>query len=274
MSRRKALSSALGTAGGWLLALVILVPLAIVVLASLKTKPEAATMDLTLPAMPQWGNYLEAIRRGGLVRAFFNSVLISSVSATVCILVSSTAGFVLSRNRTRLNNAIFNYIFLGLIAPLNYITTIKTFQVLHIMNSYVGIILLYIALGIPFAVFAYYGYMHTIPRELDEAAVIDGCNPWQMFSRVIFPLLKPVTITVLVLNFLGAWNDFISPLYLLNRQSTWPMVLSVYNFFGMHFNEWNMISAVILLGTLPVMLLYLFGQRYIVSGMTSGAVKQ
>jgi raffinose/stachyose/melibiose transport system permease protein len=274
MSRRKALSSALGTAGGWLLALVIIVPLAIVVLASLKTKPEAATMDLTLPSIPQWGNYLEAIRRGGLVRAFFNSVLISSVSATVCILVSSTAGFVLSRNRTRLNNAIFNYIFLGLIAPLNYITTIKTFQVLHIMNSYVGIILLYVALGIPFAVFAYFGYVHTIPCELDEAAVIDGCNSWQMFSRIIFPLLKPVTITVLVLNFLGAWNDFISPLYLLNRQSTWPMVLSVYNFFGMHFNEWNMISSVILLGTLPVLLLYLFGQRYIVSGMTSGAVKQ
>jgi raffinose/stachyose/melibiose transport system permease protein len=274
VSKRKRLSSILGTTGGWLLSLAILVPLAIVVLASLKTKAEAQTMDLTLPAAVQWSNYLEAIRRGGLVRAFLNSVLISSVSATVCILVSSMAGFVLARNRTRLNNAVFNYIFLGLIAPINYITTIKVFQVLHIMNSYVGIILLYIALGIPFAVFAYYGYLHTLPRELDEAAVIDGCNPWQLFARIVFPLLKPVTITVLVLNFLGAWNDFISPLYLLNRQSTWPMVLSVYNFFGMHFNEWNMISAVILLSTLPVLVLYLFGQRYIVSGITSGAVKQ
>jgi raffinose/stachyose/melibiose transport system permease protein len=164
--------------------------------------------------------------------------------------------------------------FLGLIAPINYITTIKVFQVLHIMNTYTGIILLYIALGIPFAVFAYYGYMSSIPRELDEAAVIDGCNSWQLYSAIIFPLLKPVTITVLVLNFMGAWNDFISPLYLLNRQSTWPMVMSVYNFFGMHFNEWNMISAVILLSILPLMVLYIFGQRYIVSGMTSGAIKQ
>ena len=110
--------------------------------------------------------------------------------------------------------------------------------------------------------------------EFDEAAVIDGSGPWQLFSRVIFPLLKPVSITVLVLNFMGAWNDFISPLYLLNRQSTWPMVMSVYNFFGMHFNEWNMISAVILLSTLPILVLYLLGQRYIVSGLTSGAVKQ
>lgn len=274
MGRRNRISLLLTTSTAWLLSLLILVPLVIVVISSLKTKPEAAAMNLTLPAAIQWGNYAEAIKRGGLVRSFLNSLLIASVSATVCILVSSMATFVLARNRTRFNKAVFNYLFLGLIAPINYITTIKVFQVLGIMNSYVGIILLYIALGIPFAVFAYYGYMHSIPRELDEAAVIDGCNPWQLFSRVIFPLLKPVTITVLVLNFMGAWNDFISPLYLLNRQRTWPMVMSVYNFFGMHFNEWNMISAVILLSTLPVILLYLFGQRYIVSGMTSGAVKQ
>ncbi len=273
MSGRKR-NSLLLTTTAWLLTLPILIPLLIVVFASLKTKAEAAPMDLTLPTAIQWGNYAEAISRGGLVRSFLNSLLIASVSATICILVSSLAAFVLARNPTRLNKAVFDYIFLGLIAPLNYITTIKVFQMLGIMNSYVGIILLYIALGIPFAVFAFYGYMHTIPRELDEAAVIDGSNPWQLFSSVIFPLLKPVTITVLVLNFMGAWNDFISPLYLLNRQSTWPMVMSVYNFFGMHFNEWNMISAVILLSTLPVLVLYLFGQKYIVSGMTSGAVKQ
>ena len=106
-------------------------------------------MNLTLPATLQWGNYAEAIERGGLVRAFLNSLLIASVSATVCILVSSMAAFVLARNRTRFNNAVFDYIFLGLIAPLNYITTIKVFQVLGIMNSYVGVILLYIALGHP-----------------------------------------------------------------------------------------------------------------------------
>lgn len=272
MSRRNRNLPLTGLA--WLLTIPILVPLLIVLLASLKTKAEAATMNLSLPTSIEWGNYAEAIERGGLVRAFLNSLLLASVSATVCVLVSSMAAFVMARNHSRINNIVFDYIFLGLIAPLNYITTIKVFQVLGIMNSYQGVILLYIALGIPFAVFAFYGYMHSIPRELDEAAVIDGSGPWQLFSRVIFPLLKPVSITVLVLNFMGAWNDFISPLYLLNRQSTWPMVMSVYNFFGMHFNEWNMISAVILLSTLPILVLYLLGQRYIVSGLTSGAVKQ
>ncbi len=272
MSRRNRNLPLMGLA--WLLTVPILVPLLIVLFASLKTKAEAATMSLTLPTSLEWGNYAEAIERGGLVRAFLNSLLLASVSATVCVLVSSMAAFVMARNQTRLNNVVFDYIFLGLIAPLNYITTIKVFQVLGIMNSYHGVILLYIALGIPFAVFAFYGYMHAIPRELDEAAIIDGSGPWQLFSRVIFPLLKPVSITVLVLNFMGAWNDFISPLYLLNRQSTWPMVMSVYNFFGMHFNEWNMISAVILLSTLPILVLYLLGQRYIVAGLTAGAVKQ
>ena len=155
MSRRNRITLLLTTSTAWLLSLLILVPLVIVVFSSLKTKPEAAAMNLTLPTAIQWGNYAEAIKRGGLVRSFLNSLLIASVSATVCILVSSMAAFVLARNRTRFNKAVFNYIFLGLIAPINYITTIKVFQVLRIMNSYVGIILLYIALGIPFAVFAY-----------------------------------------------------------------------------------------------------------------------
>lgn len=258
----------------WILALLIVVPILIVILASMKPAHEAALMNLELPSTFRIENFSETIERGHLFRAFLNSLLISSTSAIISILSSAMAAFVLSRRRSKLNKAVYNYIFLGLIAPINYITTIKVFQILGIMNSYAGIILLYGALGIPFAVFVYYGFMRSIPKELDEAALIDGCNPLQLFFKVIFPLLKPVTMTVLVLNFMGAWNDFVSPLYLLSQQKKWPMVLAVYNFFGAHFNEWNMICASIILSTLPIIVLYIFGQKYIISGMTSGAVKQ
>jgi len=228
---------------------------------------------MSLPSIARWGNYLEVVRTGHLVRAFFNSLLISSTSVAICIVVTSMASFILSRNRSRANRLIYNYFFLGLIAPLNYVTTIHVLKALHIQNTYAGIILVYATLGIPFAMFVYYSFVNSIPREIDEAAIIDGCGPARLFFRVIFPLLKPVTITALVLNFLGAWNDFVSPLYLLNRSDKLGMVNSIYNFFGMHQNEWNLIFANIILSILPILALYLFGQRYIVSGMTTGAVK-
>ena len=153
------------------------------------------------------------------------------------------ASYVLSRRQTKLHNALYVYFFLGLIAPVNYVTTLFTLKFLHLQNTYTGIILEFGTLGIPFLVFLYYGFYDSIPKELDEAAVIDGCTPFQLFFRVIFPLLKPATITGLVLNFLGAWNDFVTPLYLLSDNKKLGMTNSIYNFFGEHFNDWNMIFA-------------------------------
>ena len=261
------------TTVAWTLSLVVLIPLAIVILSSLKTKPEAAGMDLTWPAEFQFSNYPIAIEKSKMAQSFFNSLVFSSVSATISTVSAAMGAFVMQRNKTRLNNAIYNYIFIGLMAPINYVATILVYQGLGLMNSYAGAILLYSAMGIPFALFVYYGFIGSIPKELDEAAIIDGANQPQLFFRIIFPLLKPVTMTAFVLNFMGAWNDFISPLYLLNSQSKWPMVMSVYNFFGMYFNEWNMICVAIIMCTLPIIVLYIFTQRYIVSGLTSGSVK-
>lgn len=212
------------------------------------------------------------IQAASLVRAFCNSMLMAGVSVIICVLTGAMASYVLSRRPTKLNNALYVYFFLGLIAPVNYVTTLFTLKFLHLQNTYVGIILEFATLGIPFLVFLYYGFYESIPRELDEAAVIDGCTPSQLFFRVVFPLLKPATITGLVLNFLGAWNDFVTPLYLLSDNEKLGMTNSIYNFFGEHFNDWNMIFADIALTVAPIVILYLCGQKYIVSG-TAGAVK-
>ena len=126
---------------------------------------------------------------------------------------------------------------------------------------------------LPFAVFLIYGFVSKIPVELDEAAIIDGCGSLRLFSYIVLPLLKPAVATVIVLTFLNTWNEFVSPLYFLSSSTKWPMTLSVYNFFGMYFKDWNLVCADIVLTSLMVIIVYLAGQKYIVSGMTAGAVK-
>jgi len=257
----------------WILSLTIIFPTSFIIINSLKTSGEANEMSFRLPRVFQWGNYANALDAGNLLNSFFNSLLMSSVSASIGIVTSAMAAFVLVRNKGKLNNGIYNYFFIGLIAPLNYVTTIRVLQMFELQNTFTGIILIFAALGIPFAVFLYYGFIGSIPAELDEAAIIDGCGVRRLFFSVIFPLLKPVTITAFILNFMGAWNDFVTPLYLLNRQNKLGMINSIYNYFGMHFNEWNMIFTIIVLTILPILVLYLIGQKYIISGMVSGSLK-
>lgn len=251
---------------------LILLPIYFIIINSLKTVEESRTLSFSLPEVFQWGNYIEVVKAASLGRAFCNSMLMAGVSVIICVITGAMASYVLSRRQTRLYKALYIYFFLGLIAPVNYVTTLFTLKYLHLQNTYTGIILEFGTLGIPFLVFLYYGFYESIPKELDEAAVIDGCTPIQLFFRVIFPLLKPATITGLVLNFLGAWNDFVTPLYLLSDNKKLGMTNSIYNFFGEHFNDWNMIFADIVLTVAPIIILYLCGQKYIVSG-TAGAVK-
>lgn len=255
-----------------LLSCIILLPIYFIVINSLKTVEESRFLDFSFPAVYQWGNYAEVIEKGNLIRAFFNSLFMAGVSSAIAVLVSSMAAYACSRRRTKAHNAFYMYFFMGLIAPVNYVTTIFTLKYLHIQNTYTGIILAFACYGIPFLVFLYYGFFESIPKELDEAAVIDGCGPYGLFFKVVFPLLKPATITGVVLNFLGAWNDFVTPLYLLSDSKKMGMTNSIYRFFGEHFNDWHMIFADIVLTVLPILVIYLAGQKYIVSG-TAGAVK-
>lgn len=255
-----------------LCSLIILLPIYFIVVNSLKTVEESQMLSFALPTTIQWSNYIDVIQSANLVRAFFNSMLMATVSSAIAVLVSSMAAYALSRRPTKSHRVIYLYFFMGLIAPVNYVTTLFTLKFLHLENTYIGMILDFAACGIAFLVFLYYGFFDNIPRELDEAALIDGCGPFQLFFKVVFPLLKPATITGVVLNFMGAWNDFVTPLYLLSDSEKLGMTNSIYNFFGEHFNDWNMVFADIVLTVAPIMIIYIVAQKYIVSG-TAGAVK-
>jgi raffinose/stachyose/melibiose transport system permease protein len=256
-----------------LVCLIMVVPVYLILTNSLKSSVEASSMGIALPTTLNWENFTTVIDKGKLATSFLNSVLYSGGSTLMATLFAAMAAHVLSRNPTRLNRFLYFFLIMGIALPINFFTLIKMMQITHLMNTKVGLIIVYTTTQIPFSVFLIYGFIDSVPKELDEAAIIDGCGPLQLFFRIILPLLTPVLVTAGILNFLGVWNDFLLPLYFLNNSAHWPMTLAVYNFFGQYQADWNLVSADILLTILPVIAIYLFGQRFILSGLSSGAVK-
>lgn len=271
---KRKLSSTLSVIFGWIFSLVVLIPFTVIIINSFKNEREAVPMSLSLPKEGWiWDNYRIVIEEGNMLRAFLNSLLLSSMCVIICITVSAMAAFVIHRRRTKLHKAVFYLFFAGLIAPMNFITTLQILKRVHLSGTYSGIIIVYVAMGIPFAAFLFYNFMSNIPLELDEASIIDGAGTGRLFFLVIFPLLRPITITASTLTFISSWNDFITPLYILNSSKKWGMILTVYNYWGFLSQDWGKICAVIVLTLIPILILYISMQKYIIAGMTSGAVK-
>ncbi|MBQ3786027.1 MAG: carbohydrate ABC transporter permease [Lachnospiraceae bacterium] len=274
MKNKRTIRSILCNIIAWVFSAICLIPPLLIFVNSLKDKKAAADMNLKPPAFPiQWSNFSTVIEKGKLLTSFANSFLYSACAMVLTVFLASLAAYVLSRNQSKLNKFLYMFLVLGITLPINYVALTRVLQFLHLNNTALGIILLYTAMQLPFMTFLIHGFVAKVPVELDEAAVIDGCGPIRLYFLVVFPLLKPAVATASVLTFLNTWNEFVSPLYFLNRTEQWPMTLSVYNFFGMYFKDWNLVCADILLTSLPVIIVYLLGQKYIVSGMTAGAVK-
>ena len=273
MKNRRKLQTLGVNALAWVLSLILITPLLLILVNSFKDSVAASDMNLALTANPQWSNYSVVIEKGKLGTTFLNSLIYSVGSVVLCTLVSSIAAYVMSRNARKLHRFLYLFIVLGIAMPINFVTLMKVMQFVRLMNTRTGIVLLYTATQVPFNVFLIHSFVSKIPQEIDEAAIIDGATPLGLFVRVVLPLLKPVLVTVMVLTFLNTWNEFVMPLYFLGNSNKWPMTLAVYNFFGMYFKDWNLVCADIVLTSAPVILVYLLGQKYIVAGMTAGAIK-
>ena len=273
MKNKRLVQSILRNIVAWVFSAICLIPLLLIAFNAFKDKKAAASMNLAPPFPLRLENFLTVIEKGKLARSFLNSLIYSAGSTILCVFLASLAAYVLSRNQTRLNRFLYMFIVLGITLPVNYVALTKVLQFLHLNNTTIGIILLYTAMQLPFMTFLIHGFVSKVPVELDEAAVIDGCGPVKLYVYIIVPMLKPAIATAAVLTFLNTWNEFVSPLYFLNKTEQWPMTLSVYNFFGMYYKDWNLVCADIFLTSLPVLIVYLIGQKYIVSGMTAGALK-
>jgi raffinose/stachyose/melibiose transport system permease protein len=253
--------------------LLVVIPIYVLFINSIKSPAESRSMSIAFPTELHFENFLTVIEKGKLLSSFMNSFIYSACSVLLIVICVLFAAFVISRNTSRLNKAIYYFIIAGIAMPLNNVTLMKVLQVLKLMNTRPGIIFIYAAMNIPLSLFLAYGFIGTIPRELDEAALLEGCTPFQMFTKIIFPLLKPIASTLVVLNTMAVWNDFMMPLYYLNSSKKWPMTLAVYNFYGMFEKSWNLVSADIVLTILPVLIVFIAGQKYITGGISAGAVK-
>lgn len=256
--------------------IVFWVPLYFVILQALKTPQEAARFNLEWPTQIRlWENIKEvfAFRDYMLVRAFWNSTLLTVLSILVLTVVSSMAAFVLQRRQDRATPWISFFVLSGLIIPPAVVPTIWVLDALGLFKTMTGLVLVEVALGFPFCVMLYRGFMGTIPRDIDEAAVMDGYGGYRLFFRIIFPLLKPVTATIIVTQSVIIFNDFVNPLYFLPGSKNATLQLTLYNFTSQFASKWNLLFTDILLITIPPLILFIFFNKRIVAGMVAGSVK-
>lgn len=257
----------------WALSLIVIVPFLIVVFNAFKTQTEAINMELSFPTQWHFENFAKVWEDGDILLSLRNSLIMSVTSVAITVICSAMCAYVIGRNRTKFNRLVYVFFAMGLMVPVSNVTIVKVLRVLHLYNTLPGTILTFVALIMPLSVFLYYGFISGIPKELDEAAIVDGAGAMRIFIQVIFPLLKPATVTVIMINFLNVWNDFQIPLYTLPDPDKAVIVQKVYNFFGTYTASWNLVSVTIIFAILPILIVYLFGQKYIISGMTAGSVK-
>lgn len=257
-------------------AVVFLVPFVFIILQAFKDKGQANQLDFSWPAGNfLWSNLVEVVttRNWMLVTAFTNSMILTVASVTLLVIFSAMVGFVLQRRKTRFNGLIEFLILAGLMIPPAIVPTIWLLQGIGLFGKLHGLILIEVAYSLPFSILLYRAFIATIPRELDEAAIIDGARPFDVFFRVILPLLWPVTVTNIVVQSVAIFNDFTNPLYYLPGNANATVQLTLYNFQSQFTTSYNLLFTNILLITIPPLIVFLFFNRQIVAGMTAGAVK-
>jgi len=208
-----------------------------------------------------------------LLLAYFNSIVITVGAVTLLVIFGAMVGYVLQRRRTPWNKIIYGMVLAGLMIPPAVVPTIWVLQQIGLFKTLHGMVLIQVAYGLGFSVLLYRSFIGSIPRDLDEAARVDGAKPLQIFFKVILPLLKPVTVTLIVVQSITIFNDFTNPLYYLPGKNNVTVQLTLYNFQGQFSSQMNLLFMNILLVTIPPLIVFIFFNRQIVAGMTAGAVK-
>ena len=257
-----------------LFSFIIVYPVIWMVLASFKSQSELLANVWGLPRALDLQNYAVAWQQAELGYAVFNSTF-TALGATVLVVVfAGLAGYALTTFRFRYALPIFLVFVLTMQAPVPIIPMYVLMVQLHLTNSLIGLILVWAAAGLPVSIFIFWGYFQTIPRELREAAVIDGCSNWQAFLRVIVPISGPAIATVAILEFISAWNDYLLPLILIRTPELRTLPLAIDTFFYLFANvQWGQVFAALTVGTLPTLIIYTFLQRWFIQGLTAGVTK-
>ncbi|TCO42548.1 raffinose/stachyose/melibiose transport system permease protein [Kribbella antiqua] len=243
------------------------------VLVNLAVRPTSDTSSPLRPtASPTMENFTEAWQRGALGGALFNSVVVTVFSVIVVLAISSFAAYPLARATARWSRGMFLLIMLGLALPfqLAALPLYQTMRDLGLLGTPWALVLFYSGLQVPFTTFLYIGFLRALPRDFEDAALIDGCTPVQGFRYVVFPMLKPITVTALVLNAVAVWNDFFTPLLYLSGSGQQTMPVAISGFVGQYVTNWNLIFAALVISIVPILLVYFALQRSIINGFAGG----
>lgn len=256
-----------------MLSLLIIVPLIMILFNSVKSETESALLNIMLPTEYHFENFITVFTQGSILVGYLNSIIIGVATVCVVMICGALAAFVIQRRDSALTNKIYYVFIIGLVIPVALVPTIKMMVNLKLHNTYIGMIIYYSAILLPFTIFLLTGYLKTVPKELDESAIIDGSGFLRLFFSIILPIIRPAIITASLIIVINIWNDFMGPFYLLSDSSKWTVTVSVYNYIGKYGTKWNLVFADVAVVITPILVLYFILQKYIVDGMTAGAIK-
>ncbi|QMV42012.1 carbohydrate ABC transporter permease [Cohnella cholangitidis] len=257
------------------LGILFLVPFYFLFVNSVKSFGELLTSAAALPKSLEWGNYSRAFDITNFPTALWNSVLITVVSNVLLVVICAMAAYYMVRNNSRFNRFLFVVFVAAMVVPFQsiMIPLVKVTSTLGLMDSIPGLIVCYLGFGVPMSVFLFHGFVKSIPLEIEEAATVDGSNAYGVFYRVVFPLMKPMLVTVFILNTLWIWNDYLLPSLILQSGELRTIPIATFAFFGQYTKQWDLALPALVMGILPIIVFFLFMQRYIIEGITAGAVK-
>lgn len=257
-----------------LLSLVFLSPLYYLVVSTFKTQKEIVEAPFRLPGNLNFSNYAKALDSMNYFLSFKNSFIIALGSIILIVLFGSLAAYAIVRRSSKWTSFVMIYFLIGFMIPLQT-TVLPLFMImkyLHLINTLTGLIILNSG-GAVFAFFIYQGFIRTVPIELEESAKCDGANLWTLFWRIVFPLLKPITVTIVIINTIWIWNDFVTPFLFLSSQKKATMVMQIYNGVGQFSNDWTIMLPILVLVQMPMVIFYFLMQKQIIAGVTDGSVK-
>ena len=276
MAQRKKTKKIVLTIVMLILALIYIYPVFLMVINSVKPFGEVIMDVIALPSKIEWSNYTYVMDKMQYGKLFLNNVIITVIGIVGIIIFSSMSAYIISRKKNKYTRFVQFMITTPMLIPFQtiMITLLKVMNVVNLSGSKVGLGIQYWGFGIPMAAFIYGNFMSTIPKELDESAFIDGAGTFRTYRSIIFPLLKSVTFTVIVIDVMWIWNDFLLPLLMVNSSNeTKTLVLSAYTFVGQFNTQWHYAMAAMVLAVLPSIIIFIFLQKYIVEGVVAGAVK-
>lgn len=258
------------------IALVILAPFYFVLINSVKSFAAILTETAAWPREFVWDNYLRAWDVMNYPVAFMNSLIITVAAITGIVILAAMAAYRMVRHPSLLNKLLFSLFVSAMVIPFQsiMIPLMKVTSQLGMLNSRWGLVCAYFGFGVSLAIFLFHGFIKSVPREIEESGVVDGCSPYGVFWRIVFPLLQPMIATVVILNALWIWNDFLLPFLMVNSSpSLHTIPLSTFALFGEYTKQWDLAMAALVMGVAPIIIFFLALQRRIIEGITAGSVK-